>query len=132
MVIIAIYWRIWFHYLNDRGQRELHQQVFWESFIYKELRQQLPEYMRAPGTYATAYDTSPEGVSDKKPELRKALHESAWVQILVAICFALLFVGALGSRAAYGLRATESAPESRVTIEGNAIEIDSLSKVKAK
>lgn len=137
VVVIAVYYYLWHKYLNDRGQREIHQQVFWQSFIQKELGQVLPEYIQPPDAkFATASNTDGEGKftgSERdKPILRTALHVGQKVQILVAVCFALLFVGAIASRAVYELRTKQSQPGAKVVIEGESVEIDSLSKIKTK
>ncbi|MCI0357546.1 MAG: hypothetical protein L0211_03555 [Planctomycetaceae bacterium] len=135
-IIICIYAFAWLPYLHDRGQREIHQGIYWESHLQNKLGIHLPQYAGPPANNcATAANTNADGSfngegSDPR-KLHGGLHRALWLQLSVTIFFACLFVGAISSRVAFKMTNETTAPGSRVLIEGN-VEIDSVSKIKTK
>ncbi len=142
LLIVVSYGYWWLPYLTREAQRESRQSYYWETWLQKvSIGRLLPLHLQ-PETrsghseteWPTAFDEDPDnltgksGISEKR-RIKKGWHEAIRLQLAIAVLFGLLFCGTLLSKCAppYPI----ASPKSRVTIEGDSIELNGLSGIKA-
>lgn len=109
IVIMVFYWS-WLGYMRTVTEQDQKRSVIWEAEVITLLK--LPPDPSAP--------------ADAKQFVWKGLHKAQWMQLVVAILFALLFVGALWIRC--GSSATTENQPSRIVVEGGSLEMVSPSE----
>lgn len=133
-LIIFIYWHLWLRELARTFTKDQMTSYFWETGVENELKEKLPAHLE-PKTgddkldrkWVRMGESIPREAEEPK-ETKAKLHPVQKTQLLTTILFALLFVGAMASRA-YRRQNQVTPAAARVTVEGD-VGIDSITKLK--
>jgi hypothetical protein len=131
-VVVYGYWHSWLPYLNAEMQRDAKASYFWETGLEILAGTRRPDCLLPPASTtdpATAWPRMDDPTGTAVPKLSSDLHSVLRVELAVSVLFALLFVGALASKAAR--RPASTGSKSSITIEGEDVTIESLSGLKA-
>lgn len=143
-IVVAVYVITWIPWINKSHRKDSATSYYWESGVVLMLshfideHKELPPHLHPPKNnddlWPRMSDASPGnvgGAANGVPrEITGTLHRAQWLQILVTVAFAVLFVAGLASKYVYhSKQQSQGAQSNRIVIEGE-VEIDSTSKIK--
>lgn len=146
VVAVGIYYCFWWiPYLTREMQRDQRVSYYWETHVHRSLGVPLPEHLMPPqpppgqqGDWPSAQDQNINvvgGVGSTARKLSRRTHVVQKAQAAITLVFGVLFVGAMWTK--YYRNSPPSVPpaaptvsslpsESRVVIEGNGLELESV------
>lgn len=101
---VGFFWRFWLPYMNKTIDEDWLRTTQWENDAIQLL--QLHQHL----------------IPNRDQYMWGRLHRAQWMQLIISLLFAILFVGALGMKWAAG---PSTSHPSTVSVEGGSLDIDS-------